>query len=147
FLGNPPFLGGKRTSTTLGDSYRDWLKEIHPDASSNADLVAFFFRRAFSLLRNGGALSFVATNTIAPGDTRRTGLRWICSHGGCIFAARRRLMWPGTSSVVVSIIAIAKGALTPPLLLDDRPVQRISAYLFHAGNNDDPIKLLANGNK
>ncbi len=70
FTGNPPFLGGKRISTNLGEVYRKWLSAMHPDASGNADLSAHFFRRAFALLAPGGALGFLATNTIAQGDTR-----------------------------------------------------------------------------
>ena len=38
FLGNPPFLGGKRISTVLGDSFRDWLATAHEEASSKVKL-------------------------------------------------------------------------------------------------------------
>ena len=50
-VGNPPFLGGKRISTTLSNEYRDWLATLHTESNSNADLVAHFFRRAFDLIR------------------------------------------------------------------------------------------------
>ena len=53
-VGNPPFLGGKRTSTVLGPQYRDWLASLHAESNSNADLVAHFFRRAFDLVRGHG---------------------------------------------------------------------------------------------
>ena len=68
---------------------------IHEESHGNADLVAHFFRRAFDLLRAGGAFGLIATNTIAQGDTRATGLRWICTHGGTIFAARKRVQVAG----------------------------------------------------
>ena len=32
YVGNPPFLGGKRISTVQGDGYRDWLAELHEGA-------------------------------------------------------------------------------------------------------------------
>ena len=32
-------------------------------------------------------MGMVATNTIGQGDTRSTGLRWICTHGGTVYAA------------------------------------------------------------
>ncbi len=54
-VGNPPFLGGKRISTNLGDGYRDWLATLHAESSSNADLVAHFFRRADRRRPPGGA--------------------------------------------------------------------------------------------
>ena len=57
-------------------------------------LVAHFFRRAFNLIRDNGCFGLIATNTIAQGDTRHTGLRWICTHGGTIYSARKRYKWP-----------------------------------------------------
>ncbi len=107
-VGNPPFLGGKRISTVLGAGYRDWLAARHDGASSNADLAAHFFRRAFDLLRPGGAFGLIATNTIAQGDTRGSGLRWICTHGGTIYRARKRVKWPGLAAVVVSVLHVHK---------------------------------------
>ncbi len=86
FVGNPPFMGGSKISSTGGAAYLDWLLALHEDAHGNADLVAHFFRRAFNLVRAGGSIGLIATNTIAQGDTRSTGLRWICTHGGEIFA-------------------------------------------------------------
>ena len=68
--------------------YPDWLKQVHAESHGNADLVAHFFRRAFGLLRTGGTSGLIATNTIAQGDTRSTGLRWICTNGGEIYQAR-----------------------------------------------------------
>ncbi len=144
FVGNPPFLGGKRISTIHGDCYRDWLSTVHEDSSSNADLVAHFFRRAFSFLREDATLGFIATNTISQGDTRASGLRWICTHSGKIYEARRRLKWPGQAAVVVSVIHVSKGQSTTECRLDGREVAFISAFLFHAGGHDDPIRLRAN---
>ena len=31
-VGNPPFMGGKRISTMSGDSYRDWLAQLHEES-------------------------------------------------------------------------------------------------------------------
>jgi hypothetical protein len=142
-VGNPPFLGGRRTTTVLGETYRDWLA-LTPESSSNADICSYFFRRAFDFLRPGGALGFVATNTIAQGDTRASGLRWICNHGGEIFCANRRRKWPGSAAVVVSIVHVMRGSSGRPALLDGRPVDIITAFLFHRGSSDDPRTLAAN---
>ena len=99
-IGNPPFLGGKRISTILGNEYRDFLRVAHDDATSNADLVSYFFRTSFDRLGSGGSMGLVATNTIAQGDTRAAGLTSICRRGGVIYAASRRYKWPGAASVV-----------------------------------------------
>src|SRR5206468_1672274 len=84
-VGNPPFMAGKRLSTSLGDSFREWLVTIHQGANSNSDLVAFFYRLAFKLLRKSGCFGLIATKTISQGKTRSTGLRWICEHDGVIY--------------------------------------------------------------
>ncbi len=144
FIGNPPFLGGKRISTIHGDCYRDWLSVLHEQSSSNADLVAHFFRRAFSKLRLKGILGLIATNTISQGDTRTSGLRWICDHKGFIYEARKRVKWPGRAAVVVSVIHISKSDPIAICTLDGKEVPLISAFLFHAGGNDDPARLRAN---
>ncbi len=146
-VGNPPFLGGKRISTTLGSGYRDWLAALHMESSSNADLVAHFFRRAFDLVRRGGAFGLIATNTIAQGDTRSTGLRWICTHGGEIYRAHRRVPWPGLAAVVVSVLHVHKGPFNGARHLDDAGTDRITAFLFHRGSHNDPARLVANAGK
>ena len=146
-VGNPPFLGGKRISTTLGDSYRDWLAELHMESNSNSDVVAHFFRRTFGILRIGGTLGLIATNTIAQGDTRSTGLRWISKNGGEIYRAQRRLNWPGLAAVVVSVLHVHKGDFPGVNILEGKAVDRISAFLFHRGGHDDPAKLKANNGR
>jgi hypothetical protein len=149
FIGNPPFLGGRSISERIGEAYSAWLVSAHEGASGAGDLVAHFFRRSFELLRPGGVLGFIATNTIAQGDTRAMGLRWICGHGGTIFAAQRRLAWPGIAAVVVSTVHLVRGPLpiTITPLLDGHPVPRISAFLLHTGDDDPPAILASNQGK
>jgi hypothetical protein len=110
FVGNPPFAGKNTIAEGSPAGFLDWLKQLHPESHGNADLVAHFFRRCFDLLRPDGAMGLIATNTIAQGDTRSTGLRWICLHGGTIVAARRRYRWPGVAAVVVSIVHVARAS-------------------------------------
>src|SRR5437764_3798559 len=114
---------------------------MHEESKSSADVVAHFFRRSFILIRQNGCYELIATNTIAQGDTRSTGLRWICKHGGTIYAARRRYKWPGQAAVVVSVVHVAKGSRPGPFDLDGKPVDLVTAYLFHAGGHDDPDPL------
>jgi hypothetical protein len=146
-VGNPPFMGGSKVSGSLGVGYLDWLKSMHEESHGNADLVAHFFRRTFDLLRPGGAFGLIATNTIGQGDTRSTGLRWICTHSGTIYEATRRKKWPGLAAVVISVVHAHKGPLEGPFLLNGRSVPVITAYLFHAGGHDDPTRLEANEGK
>ena len=147
-VGNPPFAG----KNTIGNSnaaigYLDWLKQKHTETHGNSDLVAHFFRRAFDLVRKDGVVGLIATNTIGQGDTRSSGLRWICKNGGIIYSARRRIKWPGQAAVVVSVVHIIKGDYSGPKRLDGREVNKISAFLFHEGGHDDPERLAANSGK
>ena len=146
-VGNPPFQGGRNLSAIQGAAYAAWLSTAHENSSGGADLVAHFYRRAFDLLRGGGAFGLIATNTIAQGDTRATGLRWICRHGGEIYSARRRVPWPGRAAVVVSVVHVAKGPYTGIRHLDNREVERITAFLFPHGDHEDPARLAANRGK
>ena len=143
-VGNPPFAGKNTVSGANVTGYPDWLKLAHPESHGNADLVAHFFRRAFDLLRTGGTFGLIATNTIAQGDTRSTGLRWICENGGTIYRAQRRLKWPGLAAVVVSVLHVANGRGDLPKVLDGKAVERITAFLFHRGGHQDPQRLKAN---
>lgn len=146
-VGNPPFAGKNTMADANVAGYPDWLKQLHEESHGNADLVAHFFRRAFHLLRPGGAFGLIATNTIGQGDTRSTGLRWICKHGGEIIAARRRVKWPGLAAVVVSVVNVVKGPYSGRRELDAKPVDTITAFLFHRGGHDDPARLEANAGK
>ena len=147
FVGNPPFVGGRKIKEALGESFQDWHQAQYPESSANADLSAFFFLRCFQLIRPGGSLGLIATNTIAQGDTRSTGLRWICLNGGTIYAARKRYKWPGVAAVVVSVVHLFKGAYAGVKLLERRPVEQITAFLFSNGGNEDPKQLAANAGK
>lgn len=147
FVGNPPFAGKNTIAEGRPAGILDWFKQLHPESHGNADLVAHFFRRCFHLLRPDGSLGLIATNTIAQGDTRSTGLRWICLNGGTIYAARKRTKWPGVAAVVVSVVHLLKGAYAGVKLLEKRPVEQITAFLFANGGHDDPKQLAANAGK
>ena len=145
FVGNPPFIGGRKISTNLGVGYRDWLAANYEGSNSNSDIVAFFFRRAFGCLKSPGTLGLIATNTIYQGDTRASGLRFIRQCGGIIYSVRKRVRWPGEAAVVVCVVHVAKG-LTPQADLDERQVKQITAFLVEKGGDDNPFTLRENLN-
>ncbi len=147
FVGNPPFAGKNTLGSSTRAGYPVWLQTLHEESHGNADLVAHFYRRAFDSLRKDGAFGLIATNTIAQGDTRSTGLRWIRLHGGTIFAARKRIRWPGAAAVVVSVVHVCKGTVAGPYDLDGRAADRITAFLFHTGGDEDPARLAENANR
>lgn len=146
-VGNPPFAGKNTVAGGNVPGYLNWLKQVHQESHGNSDLAAHFFRRAFNLLRQDGAFGLIATNTIAQGDTRGSGLRWICNNGGEVYWANKRIKWPGLAAVVVSVVHVMKGEYSAQKLLDNREVEQITAFLFHQGGHDDPVCLTANAGK
>jgi hypothetical protein len=142
-VGNPPFLHGRRISVSFGSAYLDFLICQVPEGGGLTDIVVYFFRRSFSMLRQGGTFGLIATNTIAQGDSRSAGLRWICNNGGTIYEAKRREEWPGLASVTVSIVHAIRSKSPHSARLDGRSVGEITAFLFHRGGNEDPSKLLS----
>ena len=148
FVGNPPFAGKNTIASGNDKLYPAWLLQAHVASHGYADLVAFFFRRVFGLLKSNGTLGLVATRTIREGNTRETGLQFITLNGGEIYFAIPRMRWPGEASVVISIICICKGGI-PRItkVLGKESVDEISAYLLPGSMNESPHKLLANANR
>ena len=132
-LGNPPFMGGLKIGRNLGRKYRQWLEMNFNPFKGTADLCSAFFRRGYDIIRKGGYLGMVATNTIGQGDTRESGLAIIVKRGGAITFARRFVKWPGAANVEVNLVAINKkgqpNASFSSLILDGEPVAFISSRL------------------
>ncbi|MFD7461029.1 MULTISPECIES: Eco57I restriction-modification methylase domain-containing protein [unclassified Streptomyces] len=98
-VGNPPFLGGKKITPALGQSYREYLVEFPAEgARGNADLVAYFELRAHALVNGEGQTGVVATNTLAQGDTREVALDRILREGVQIRRAVKSAKWPSRSA-------------------------------------------------
>lgn len=128
-VGNPPFMGGKQMPTRLGPSYCEALKIFFTDSKGAADLVAYFFRRAFDLLAEGGCQGLLATKSIAETATRSVGLDPILNSGGAIYFSRAGLPWPGSASVVVSIVLITKKKWLGQRFLNGQLVTEINSSL------------------
>jgi len=142
-IGNPPFLGGSILSAAQGRSYIGWLASAFAPADGKSDLVAYFFRRAFSALRHQGILGLITTKTIRQGATRYTSLETIQANGGSIIRALRRLRWPGEAAVVVSVIHIEKGPAAE-IFLDGARVPEVTSFLMPFGPNSKPAVLAEN---
>lgn len=149
-VGNPPFAGKNTIAKGNRTGYGQWLQWRHDKTHGNADLVAHFFRRAEGLLRKGGGFGLIASNTIAQGDTRESGLRQMIAHGTVLYRAVRRLKWPGEAAVVVSVVHGAKGVShneCPEIRIDGKNAARISAFLVNGSNDDSPMPLAVNDGK
>lgn len=147
FVGNPPYAGIVTASVGTQSSYSELLRSRTLNAGGKCDIVAFFFRDSFERISMGGTIGFVTTKTISQGDTRRSGLYYILTHGGQIYWAQRRIPWVGKASVVVSVIGIEKGCHVKKCWLDGKAVDAISAFLLPNDLSADPLKLHNPGRK
>ncbi len=146
-VGNPPFAGKNTLQAWCGDIFPDYLKLRHPWSHGNADYCAHFFCRAATLLRADGVFGLIATNTIAQGDTRSTGLRRLRETGVRLFHVLKRRKWPGKAAVVVSVVHGTKGEWKGEITLDGKSAPCISAFLFPDDRDRDPKRLTDNAGK
>ena len=145
-IGNPPFLGAKKLSPSMGQNLREWFVNVLAGKrAGNADLVAYFFLRAFSLLNERGTLGLIATNTIAQGDTREVGLDQMVNSGFTITRAIQSRSWPSRGAnlefaAVWGTRCIVSSRLT--MVCDGESVSRISALLEPMGRVEGQPKRL-----
>lgn len=145
-IGNPPFLGGSRISTQLGEAFLAYLKVAYTETRKTTDLCAYFFRQAFTMLSSLGFMGFVATNTIGQGDSRETGLAVIAQNEGIITYVDRYIEWKGEATVEINLIALTKNnKYSKELLLDGKHVPFISSFLDTLPEAS-PVKLVQNNN-
>lgn len=147
-IGNPPFLGGTQlTKSQGGPTYAEWLKMQNSEASGQVDLCAYFFPRAFSLLGQHGTIGFLATNSIAQGDSRTSGLKPLLKAGGRIYEAIGSFVWPGDAVISVALVHLGFGNAANkniPCRLDGREVEAINSRLRPGPELPDPVSLSAN---
>jgi hypothetical protein len=110
---NPPFLGGGKISGVMGSGYCKRLKEIGGEHThGNADLAAHFLllaNRCASQCPGPSVMGVIATNTIAQGDTRETGLAHIMwDYQWELYDVAKDLQWPGRASVTVDMFVLGR---------------------------------------
>jgi len=145
-LGNPPYKGGTLLSALYGHSFCGYVKWEYAPAGLS-DLVAYFVRRIFSLLKPGGFTGFITTNSIKDGDIRKDGLEQILVAGGAINFAVRSIKWPGRAKLIVSLVSIHRGAWKRPCFLDGKQVEFISPFLEDSKDIGEPVQIAENAGR
>ena len=148
-VGNPPFLGGQKLTGAMGDNVRDWLVNILAEGQrGSADLVAYFFLRAFSLLNERGTLGLIATNTVAQGSTREVGLDQMVDSSFTITRAIQSRTWPSQgANLEFAAVWGTRHVVSPQvsMVCDGESVPRISTLLEPAGRVEGrPERLIEN---
>lgn len=146
-LGNPPYLGGSKISGHYGNANLNYLKTNYSPSPGLTDLVAYFVRRNFELIVDGGFNSIITTNSICQGDSREASLEYLISSDSAeINFAVRSLKWPGQAKLTVALIALNKKRLKTKKYLDNSEVSNISSFL-DSQTSFSPFKLLKSLNK
>ena len=145
-VGNPPFYHGQKLTGSLGADYRELLvRYLAAGQRGSADLVAYFFLRARELLRFTGTLGFVATNTLAQGDTREVGLDQLTGSDMTLYQASPGRKWPGGAAVEIVQVWARRGAWQGAFRLGGQSVRGITPSLTARSRvNGKPYRLLAN---
>jgi hypothetical protein len=139
-LGNPPYLGGSELSGTYGYEFCECARwQYSPTGLS--DLVVFFLRRIFSLIRQGGFLSLITTNSIRDGAIREDGLEKLLMEGGKLNFVLRGVKWPGRAKLVVSVFSIHNGPWLRACSLDGQTVPVVNAF-FESGETEARVSSL-----
>jgi type II restriction/modification system DNA methylase subunit YeeA len=130
-VGNPPFLGGKRMRTELGDAYVDRLfATFQGRVPAEADLVAYWFVKAWESISDGRLrrAGLVGTNSMRGGANRRIIDRIV--KDGAIFDAWDDQRWVIKSVAVrVSLVCFGKHIDGQQARLNGNPVERIGSNL------------------
>lgn len=145
-VGNPPYLGGQALSGSYGHAFCEWVKwEYAPTGLS--ELVVFFLRRIFDLIRPNGFAAIITTNSIKDGDVRKDGLEQIIRQNGNLIFVRSGVRWPGVANLFVSLASINKGTWTKIRELDGRQVNYISSMFQDYEDLGSPLKHAENESK
>jgi type II restriction/modification system DNA methylase subunit YeeA len=144
-IGNPPFLGGKRLRTELGNGYVDDLFAVFDGrVPPEADLVTYWFEKARAMIEEGRAkrAGLLATQGIR-GGANRIVLERIKESGGIFMAYSDRDWILDGANVHVSVIGFDDGSQTE-LTLDGQRVSAIHANLTSAADTTSAAPLAEN---
>jgi hypothetical protein len=129
-VGNPPFIGGKKMRSDLGDSYVNHLFRVwNGRVARESDFVCYWFEKARAMIADGKAqrVGLLATNSIRGGANRETLKR--IKEAGDIFMAWSDEPWTLDGAAVrISLIGFDGGAETARVL-DGKPVAATNADL------------------
>ncbi len=144
-IGNPPFLGGKRQRTELGNHYVEALFGLYEGrVPHEGDLCCYWFERARTEIAAGRArrAGLLATNSIRQSQNRPV-LQAALDTGGVFMAWSDRPWVLEGASVRVSMVAFDDGSQASRTL-DGNPVASINADLTRGCDLTRATPLRAN---
>jgi hypothetical protein len=132
-VGNPPFLGGKRLRSGLGDAYVETMYRVYAGrVPHEADLVSYWHEKARDLIATGHAkrAGLIATQSIRAGANRRILER--AKESGDLFMAWSDEPWVLDGAAVrISIVGYDDGS-EQDRVLNGQAVEAINSDLTGA---------------
>lgn len=131
-VGNPPFLGGKRLRTELGNDYVETMFGVFDGrVRRESDLCCYWFEKARAQIVGGKLkrVGLLATQAIRRGASRDV-LERIRSQGAIFFAESDRPWTLDGAAVRIAMVGFDGGS-EQLRHLDGRPVEGINADLTH----------------
>jgi hypothetical protein len=144
FVGNPPFLGGRRISYRLSSELLTYLKSWLNGPAGTTDLCVYFLRRACILLGQQGFIGFVLSDIISQGESRTNGLEYLLSSGFSVYNSISSRDWPGQAGVKIAHLHITPTEWVGDRVLNGESVSSINAYLQQAAACASPEQLNVN---
>jgi hypothetical protein len=144
-IGNPPFLGGKKTITELGNTYMHDLRVVYQGRIPGfSDLVVYWFERARTEIENSsaGRVGLIATNSLGMG-TNLPVLKRIKETGDIFLAWDDRDWVLDGAAVRVAIVGFDGGA-EKTHTLNGSSVPSINADLTSAVDLTKAVQLIEN---
>ena len=145
-VGNPPFQGGTKISSALGDQYREFLvaRVAGGVRGARCDLVAYFVLRATTLSNGDGSLGLIGTNTLAQGDTREVGLDRVQDSGWTTHRAFASRPWPGGANLEMATVWMRRSKWNGLVVLETDAVGGITSGLTQLSRvSGTPYRLSA----
>lgn len=142
-LGNPPYLGGSKISTVIGNQYSSFLLYWNEDSKGMADLASHFFKKIFQIINANSFFSLIATSSISQGATRESSLGYLENFGNFNFALKS-IKWPGVANINVSIVSFYKGNWKKFYILNNKRVSFINSFLEEGIDIGNPFTIVSN---
>jgi hypothetical protein len=144
-VGNPPFLGGNRIRSELGDTYVEDLFRLYKDrVPAFADLCCYWFEKARAHIKAGTCkrAGLLATQGIRGGANREV-LKRIKENGDIFWAVSDRDWIQDGANVHVSMAAFDNGIETKRIL-DNQTVSNINPDLTSCADVTSAMSLAEN---
>jgi hypothetical protein len=137
-VGNPPYIGNKYWKERVGPEVQPFFADLLGSALGKPDIIVLFLWRMLMLIRRGGSIGCLATQSMTEVDSKKLVQRCVLKDAQ-IYRAVRARPWPGDAHVNVSELWVARG-WSGPTVLDGVVVEGIGADLRES-LGDEPSQL------